>query len=227
MKKSNKGFTLIELMIVVAIIGILAAIAIPNFLRYQLRAKFSELKTNVEAIVKSEESLRQSERVLCAGAATGQFVAFDQIPAALPSSSKTVWVEADRVAASALDWVVQGGTYGVYAALTAGSPPTTAGAITCDGVTGAPAGLGALGRAMTVAATSDIDGDDVGSLVASFTPSYISADGTQDVAAPLTTTVSWTAAPADGVLGTNCTGGAKPANVGSGQVTNCSPDNVF
>jgi len=40
-KKNQKGFTLIELMIVVAIIGILAAIAVPNFISYRNKAKVS------------------------------------------------------------------------------------------------------------------------------------------------------------------------------------------
>lgn len=53
-KLSKNGFTLIELMIVVAIIGILAAIAIPNFLKYQAKAKTSESQANLKGIFTSE-----------------------------------------------------------------------------------------------------------------------------------------------------------------------------
>ena len=50
LSKKVKGFTLVELMIIVVIIGILSTIAIPNFLRYQARAKQSETKANLGTI---------------------------------------------------------------------------------------------------------------------------------------------------------------------------------
>ncbi len=55
-KKNENGFTLIELMIVVAIIGILAAIAIPNFMNYQCKAKQAEAKSNLGNIRTMEEA---------------------------------------------------------------------------------------------------------------------------------------------------------------------------
>ena len=53
-KSNKKAFTLVELMIVVAIIGILAAIAVPNFVAMQYRAKRAEVPSNVDGIKTAE-----------------------------------------------------------------------------------------------------------------------------------------------------------------------------
>ena len=50
------GFTLVELMIVVAIIGILASIAIPSFRVYQWKAKRSEAYANLGALAMSQKA---------------------------------------------------------------------------------------------------------------------------------------------------------------------------
>lgn len=55
-RRGEKGYTLIELMITVAVIGILAALSIPAFLRFQARAKQAEVKVNLRALNDSQRA---------------------------------------------------------------------------------------------------------------------------------------------------------------------------
>ena len=52
----REGFTLVELMVVVAILGILSAVAIPNFKKYQAKSKTSEAKLHLSAIYTAEQA---------------------------------------------------------------------------------------------------------------------------------------------------------------------------
>jgi type IV pilus assembly protein PilA len=60
MVKGKKGFTLIELMIVVAIVGILAAIAIPAYLDYTVKAKITEVTTAMDALAQAASEYHAS-----------------------------------------------------------------------------------------------------------------------------------------------------------------------
>lgn len=107
--RSRLGFTLIELMITVAIIAVLASVAIPAFRNYQLKSKRAEAFSNLSGIAKMEQSYF-AEYDAYTGTEDTSLLSYPGSPGA----DKRAWTSAGESAFGALGWSPDGAVYYDY-----------------------------------------------------------------------------------------------------------------
>ena len=169
--RSTPGFTLIEMMIVVAIVGLLAAVAVPSFRNYQFTSKRAEAYANLSALVKSQKSFFAEN-----GAFIGVPIAepgFSQ--ASVPGGEKRDVAELEAAFAE-VGWTPDGEVFYDYDAVSSNTR------------NGADHPLCACPTCLTATAYGDVDGDGNQAMIVYVQPDELGnscATGLFNLAAPV------------------------------------------
>jgi type IV pilus assembly protein PilA len=148
--REEAGFTLVELMIVVAIVGVLAAIAIPNFMSYQARSRRSEAYVNLSAVARSQKSYFAEKDTF--HDSVGSWPDPTLLPGGVLSVDKMTWDSDSEDHFEELGWHPEGQVFYSYESTTPLIVPGLAKNCTCT-------------LCFTATAYGDVDGDGLVSAV--------------------------------------------------------------